>query len=72
MIRTWGELKQWAKENDVTDDTPTWMGAVSVQGGLEYFDRIGKYEIEVALHEQTFGLALPPEHRETETGMVFY
>lgn len=71
-IQTVGELKQWLVDNDVSDDTELWIGETVTEGGLDYFDRCRKFDAEVALHTETFGILLPTHQQKTQTGVVIW
>jgi len=72
-LKTVGELKKWLADNNVSDDTEIWLGATEIEGGLDYFmGNCKKYDIEVVLEEQTFGIALPKERQITKKGLVIY
>jgi hypothetical protein len=69
-ITTVGQLRK--ELEDYPDDMPVWLGETVTQGGLDYFDRVRKYNIEVTEETQTFGFALPKERQRIERGVVIY
>jgi hypothetical protein len=69
---TVGEFKQWLIDNDVDDDAPLWKLDTVTEGGCEYPSDYAADLQGVALHTNTYGIALPISQWKTETGVALW
>jgi hypothetical protein len=69
-IKTVAELRLYLA--DLPDNMPVWLGETTIEGGLDYYDRVKKYSVEVTEISATFGILLPKDKQRTETGLVIF